>query len=235
MEETDETMANEVSKRMRLDDDPRERHDSDDGADASTSRSPKCTGVVKFFNNEKGFGFIENDDGSSDVFVHQSDTYCRQGFRSLALNEKLEFDIEIQKDGRNRAINVTGPKGAYCIGNADDRSRPRERRPRGSECYSCGETGHVQRDCPSKKPVTCYNCGEEGHFSRDCREERRGGRTRGHRSHRDDRSRRRRRHRSRSSDSDRSRSRDRRDRRGGRKYRNRDRDHDDRRSRRSRY
>eukprot|EP00484_Ammonia_sp_Unknown_P026407 CAMPEP_0197026122 /NCGR_PEP_ID=MMETSP1384-20130603/6289_1 /TAXON_ID=29189 /ORGANISM="Ammonia sp." /LENGTH=334 /DNA_ID=CAMNT_0042454733 /DNA_START=64 /DNA_END=1066 /DNA_ORIENTATION=- len=75
----------------------------------------KSTGFVKFFNVEKGFGFISNDDGSGDVFVHQSAIHCK-GFRSLAENEQVEFDAEQQDDGKWKAINVTGPNGAYCIG-----------------------------------------------------------------------------------------------------------------------
>eukprot|EP01083_Nonionella_stella_P055894 147387_1 len=148
-EEIDDDDSNSHSssspaKKMRLNnDDPKEsdhndeNEDSDidkeeeeepidDGADPNTdtNTSAKCTGFVKFFNDEKGFGFIENDDGSGDVFVHQSDIYC-QGFRSLAQNEQVEFDIEQQNDGKYRAINVTGPKGAPCVGN--DKEDQRER------------------------------------------------------------------------------------------------------------
>ena len=42
-------------------------------------------------------------------------------------------------------------------------------RPRGKECFNCGEEGHSSKDCPKpKKARTCFNCGEEGHTSRDC-------------------------------------------------------------------
>merc|ERR1712129_533850 len=85
----------------------------------ANSTEGKATGYVKFFNNEKGYGFIANDDGTGDLFVHHSALYC-DGFRSLAENEQVEFDVEDQGDGKFRAINVTGPEGAPCVGKPDD-------------------------------------------------------------------------------------------------------------------
>lgn len=49
-------------------------------------------GTVKWFNAEKGFGFIAPDDGSADVFVHYSEIKS-SGFRSLEENQKVEFEI----------------------------------------------------------------------------------------------------------------------------------------------
>lgn len=65
------------------------------------------TGTVKWFNGEKGFGFISNDDGSGDVFVHFS-AIAGQGFKSLDEGQKVTFDTETDpKDSRKlRAVNV---------------------------------------------------------------------------------------------------------------------------------
>ena len=58
-------------------------------------------GTVKWFNNEKGFGFISNDDGSGDVFVHFSAIQA-EGFRTLAEGQKVSSDTE--PDPSNQAI-----------------------------------------------------------------------------------------------------------------------------------
>ncbi len=52
-----------------------------------------ATGIVKWFNSTKGFGFITPDDGSPDVFAHFS-SIDGSGFRELTEGQKVDFDIE---------------------------------------------------------------------------------------------------------------------------------------------
>jgi len=57
-----------------------------------------ASGTVKWFNSEKGYGFISQDDGGADVFVHFS-AIDANGYRSLEENQRVEFDV------------TQGPKG----------------------------------------------------------------------------------------------------------------------------
>jgi CspA family cold shock protein len=61
-------------------------------------KSKMATGTVKWFNAEKGFGFIAPEDGSPDVFAHYS-AIATSGYKSLDENQKVEFDL------------AQGPKG----------------------------------------------------------------------------------------------------------------------------
>jgi CspA family cold shock protein len=63
-------------------------------------------GVVKWFNPTKGFGFVAPDDGGKDVFVHIS-AVQKAGMRTLTQGQKIQFDMESQKDGRQAAVNLT--------------------------------------------------------------------------------------------------------------------------------
>ena len=58
----------------------------------------KVTGKVKWFNENKGYGFIERDDGAGDVFVHYS-AIQGDGFKTLAEGQKVEFDVTESEKG----------------------------------------------------------------------------------------------------------------------------------------
>ena len=63
------------------------------------------TGTVKFYNGQKGFGFIQPEDGSKDVFVHIS-ALDRAGLGGLVEGQKVEFDVEQGRDGRSSAATL---------------------------------------------------------------------------------------------------------------------------------
>ena len=65
----------------------------------------RTTGTVKWFNDEKGYGFITPEDGSKDCFVHHS-AISGQGFKSLAEGQRVEFDIVNEPKGP-KAQNVS--------------------------------------------------------------------------------------------------------------------------------
>ena len=65
----------------------------------------RITGTVKWFNNDKGFGFITREDGQKDCFVHHS-AIQGSGFKTLSEGERVEFDV-VQGQKGPAAENVT--------------------------------------------------------------------------------------------------------------------------------
>jgi cold shock protein len=64
------------------------------------------TGVVKFFNSERGYGFIKPDDGARDVFVHIT-AVEQAGMKSLNEGQRISFDVEPDKKGKGpKAVNL---------------------------------------------------------------------------------------------------------------------------------
>jgi len=64
-----------------------------------------ATGTVKWFNPGKGFGFIQPDDGSKDVFVHISAVES-SGLGTLMEKQKVSYEVERGRDGKSSAVNL---------------------------------------------------------------------------------------------------------------------------------
>ena len=65
-----------------------------------------ATGVVKWFNGQKGYGFIQPDDGGKDVFVHIS-AVERAGLRDLVEGQKISFELKVDpRRGKSNADNL---------------------------------------------------------------------------------------------------------------------------------
>ncbi|HEY0622793.1 cold-shock protein [Sphingomonas sp.] len=63
------------------------------------------TGTVKFFNNDKGYGFIAPETGGGDAFVHIS-AVERAGMRSLEQNQCISYELETDNRGKTSAVNL---------------------------------------------------------------------------------------------------------------------------------
>ena len=73
---------------------------------ANRGRTAMATGTVKWFNEQKGYGFIQPDSGGKDVFVHIS-AVERSGLRGLAEGEKITYEVEAdRRTGKESAVNL---------------------------------------------------------------------------------------------------------------------------------
>ena len=63
-------------------------------------------GTVKFFNEDKGYGFIQPDDGGKDSFVHISAVQAA-GLGTLSKDQRVSYDVETGRDGKASAINIS--------------------------------------------------------------------------------------------------------------------------------
>ncbi|CAN6979791.1 unnamed protein product, partial [Brassica rapa subsp. trilocularis] len=139
-------------------------------------------GSVKWFDTSKGFGFITPDDGGDDLFVHQS-SIRSEGYRSLAPEESVEFEVEVDNSGRNKAVEVTGPDGAPVQGSSGGSSGGRggfggggrgggRGGGYGGGGYGGGGGGYGGGYGGGRGggggDGACYKCGEPGHMARDC-------------------------------------------------------------------
>jgi len=73
--------------------------------DMRRTTTTMATGTVKWFNSQKGYGFIQPEDGSKDVFVHIS-AVERSGIGNLHEGQKLTFDLERGNQGKTSAVNL---------------------------------------------------------------------------------------------------------------------------------
>ncbi|KAM6550127.1 hypothetical protein CsatB_021803 [Cannabis sativa] len=122
--------------------------------------SERLNGTVKWFNDQKGYGFITPSDGTEDLFVHQS-AIRSDGFRSLADGETVEFQIETENN-RTKAVDVTGPNEGPVQGTRGGSGGG------GGRGGSRGGYGGGGRGGRGGGDGGCFKCGESGHMARDC-------------------------------------------------------------------
>lgn len=83
------------------------------------------TGTVKFFNENKGYGFIAPDEGGADAFVHIS-SLERSGMRTLRENQRVSYDLEQDRRGKMAAVNI---RAADAAGSSSDEQPEQAEQP----------------------------------------------------------------------------------------------------------
>ncbi|XP_071723043.1 LOW QUALITY PROTEIN: cold shock protein 2-like [Rutidosis leptorrhynchoides] len=135
----------------------------------------RVSGTVKWFSDQKGFGFITPKDGGEDIFVHQS-AIRSDGFRCLSENEEVEYVVGTD-GGRAKAVDVSGPNGESIQGRSSGggggggRGRGRGGGGYGGGGYGgggYGGSGGGGYGGGGGGGSGCFKCGEEGHMARDC-------------------------------------------------------------------
>lgn len=81
------------------------------------------TGTVKFYNEHKGYGFIQPDEGGNDAFVHIS-AVERAGFRSLRQDQRLTYELEEDQRGKLKAVRLASADEAPQAQNDEPAEQP---------------------------------------------------------------------------------------------------------------
>ncbi|XP_055324357.1 protein lin-28 homolog [Sitodiplosis mosellana] len=144
---------------------------SEGGGECGTESETKTgsdfrRGKCKWFNVSKGWGFITPDDGSQDVFVHQS-VLGMTGFRSLGEDEVVDFKSKNTAKGVEATL-VTGPDRTNLEGSKIRGSS--KKRYRKTRCYNCGQfANHLAADCTLEaQPKKCHYCKSSEHLMANC-------------------------------------------------------------------
>ncbi|KAH7566270.1 hypothetical protein JRO89_XS08G0128800 [Xanthoceras sorbifolium] len=142
----------------------------------------RSTGKVTWFDNVKGYGFIKPDDGGADLFVHQK-SIKSDGYRTLYENQSVEFDVQLEADGKYQALDVTAPDGVP-IQSPNKESGFNGVGRGGGGRGGGGFGGNWKGGNDGRRnngggggygsgAVVCYNCEGVGHVARECTSNRR--------------------------------------------------------------